>query len=58
MNRKLRNTIMAGTAGLIIGLAIGAETLRRTAKKTVRSLCDGLFEPLYRDIKTEKNEEV
>jgi len=58
MNRKLRNTVMAGTAGLIIGLIIGAEKLRRSVRKTVESLCDGFFEPLYRDIKTEKNEEV
>lgn len=58
MNRKLRNAIMAGTAGLIIGLAVGAEALRRSVRKTVRTLTDGFFEPLYRDVKTDKNEEV
>jgi hypothetical protein len=58
MNRKLRNAIMAGTAGLIIGLVVGAETLRRSVRKTIRTLTDGFFEPLYRDVKTDKNEEV
>ena len=58
MNRKLRNAIMAGTAGLIIGLVVGAETLRRSVRKTVRTLTDGFFEPLYRDVRTDKNEEV
>lgn len=58
MNRKLRNAIMAGAAGLIIGLAVGAETLRRSVRKTVRTLTDGFFEPLYRDVKTDRNEEV
>jgi hypothetical protein len=58
MNRKLRNAIMAGTAGLIIGLVVGAETLRRSVRKTIRTLTDGFFEPLYREVKTDKNEEV